>query len=1010
MNRKKIVLILLFLLLLTGLRFSWLHLFDRGQATFIENGQVDLVEQGMESQEIMKLEGEWSFFPEQLIPPQEMNDTAVTEDKVYRHFPDQWFAYIKNQSFSYGTFQLHATIDESLVNHPLAIYMPRFPSASKIYVNGELVGQAGAPSVILEEFSSRTLPYYVIFQTESANVDISIQVSHDSKPVKFGEQPILFGPADDIITMVQINMLTKIIVMVFTLLLTIAVIFLFFLRFKTKLALYFGLLMAGISLMVLFDPDGAALLTLPIDAVVRTKFTLLIHIFIAIFLLKFVENFLPGYAPKSLYRIFSILFLIYGLLVISLPVSIILEYQFILGIIQIINALIVIMQIVRANVGGVPNSFLLLLAAAAVLNNVVWAFIKHRMNLIIDFYPLDLLIALFLFTGFWICLFLQYTEEIEEKNKKLRLANKSRDDFLANTSHEMRNPLHSMMHIAQYVLDNPENKITKTDRNDLILLVQVGRKMSMLINDLIDLSQIKEHNLRLDKKAVDLHVQIKIVLDMLAHVIEGKPIQIINKVKASFPLLNADENRLNQILLNLLHNAVKFTELGVIIIQAEVTEGMAVIEVTDTGKGIDKEDIERIFLPYEQVTSDDTSDHPGTGIGLAITKELVELQGGTLHVKSKLGIGTTFRFTIALFEGNISIDALADKKEPVIESVVEHSGEVQQPVNQRFRLLLVDDERINLTVVSKLLDRNRYEIIFADNVEEALAYLSKQQFDLVISDVMMPGMSGFDLTREIRKEYNLSELPILLLTARARPEDLEAGFMAGANDYVVKPVEPLELQARVRVLTDLKEAVTEHLRMEAAWLRAQINPHFIFNTINSIFSLMEMDQEKMKDLLSHFIYYLQTSFDFQNANALVSLEQELNLVDAYLGIEKARFGDRIQVHTRIDVDTSAIYIPPLSLQTLVENAVKHGILKHQQGGEIMIEAVYCEEMCEIRIKDSGIGFPKEVKEWLRMNGGRDRTGIGLLNTEKRLKQYAGEGISIDSKPGKGTTIIFRLPC
>ncbi|WP_152656777.1 hypothetical protein [Oceanobacillus sp. CFH 90083] len=124
------------------------------------------------------------------------------------------------------------------------------------------------------------------------------------------------------------------------------------------------------------------MLTLPIDAVVRTKIALSIHIFIAVFLLKFVEYFLPGYASKFLYRILSILFLIYGLLVVSLPVSIILENQFILSIIQILSAFIVIVQIIRARIGGVPNTFLLVLAAAAVLNNVVWVFIKHRMALV----------------------------------------------------------------------------------------------------------------------------------------------------------------------------------------------------------------------------------------------------------------------------------------------------------------------------------------------------------------------------------------------------------------------------------------------------------------------------------------------------------------------------------------------------------------------------------------------------------------------------------------------------
>lgn len=1003
------MLIFLFLALLTAFRLIWLDFFDIGKTGSIQKGKIHLIEQNLEGREVIQLSGEWDFYPDQLITPEEMKRKNASQDKRSIQFPDQWFTYIQKQQYSYGTFRMQATIDKALVSRPLSIYMPRFPSASKIYVNGELVGESGNPSAQVEDFSMRTLPYAVIFQADSKELDILIQASHDYMPVNFGVQPLLFGTADNIHHLLHFNIMTKIIMMTFALLLTFAAIFLFCMKYKTKQSLYFSLLMAGITLMVMLDPDGAALLTVQMDQLFRIKLTISIYVLISVSLLKFVEYFLPGYAPKKLYQILLVLFMIYSLFVITFPVSVIMKYQFILGVIQILSASLIAMQIIRANLDRVKNTFLLILAAIAVFNNVVWAFLKHRMNLVIDFYPIDIFIALILFTGFWICLFLQHVKDIEEKNTKLRLANKSRDDFLANTSHEMRNPLHRMMHIAQYVLDNPENQITNKDRRDLELLVHVGKRMSLLINDLIDLSQIREHQLRLDKKAVHLYGQIQVVLDMLAHVVEGKSLQIINKVSRSFPLLDADENRLNQILLNLLHNAVKFTEKGTVTIQAETVNNQAVIEVKDTGEGIGQEHLKKIFLPYEQIRKGKESHDAGKGLGLAITKELVELQGGTIRVESEQGEGTTFSFTIPLFAGNASIpeDTTSAVKSAIVSD--ELTEELQQTSNLRFRILLVDDERINLTVVSKILDKSRYEVIFANNGEEALEHLNGQPFDLVISDVMMPAMSGFELTKKIRESYNLSELPILLFTARARLEDIEAGFLAGANDYVVKPIEPLELRARVRVLTDLKEAITDRLSMEAAWLRAQINPHFIFNTINSIFSLMEMDQEKMRDLLSQFIYFLQTSFDFQNTNNLVSLEQELNLVDAYLAIEKARFGERIVIHKHISVDTASVYVPPLLIQTLVENAVKHGILARQKGGEITIEAVAQKRRCEIRIIDNGIGFPEGAKDILRLNEQTDKYGIGLLNTEKRLQQYVGEGLSIESEPDKGTTIYFQLP-
>ncbi|WP_066193330.1 ATP-binding protein [Gracilibacillus timonensis] len=1010
MNKKKVMIILLFLLFLTGLRLLWFAFVETGESSpvLIQEGHGHIQEQNAEKSEIFQLEGEWEFYPEQIIDPEKVEDGAAFQNKKYTVFPDQWFSYIDNQAFSSGTFRMQASLDESFVDQPLAIYIPRIPSANHIYINGELIGKSGNPSMLRESFVANTLPYYIMFQVHSPDLDIVVQASDDGRVSNFGIQPLLFGFTADIQHTYQMNMLWKGIVLIFMLLLFIAAVLLFCMQYKTKLAFYFGLLMMSASLMILFDPDGAPLLSLFIDATIRSKIIFLIHISIATSLLKFIEYFLPGYFPALIYRMVTTMYLLYGLLIILLPISIIWEYQFLLGIVYFSCLSIIITQIVKANLAGEPNTLLLILAAIAVLNSIIWSTLKHEKNMIMNFYPFDLFIALLLFELFWICMFLKHVRDVEEKNTKLQLANKSRDDFLANTSHEMRNPLHSMMHIAQYVLDNPANKITNKDRDDLLLLIQVGRRMSMLINDLIDLSQLKEHHLRLDKKSVDLHVQMKMVLDMLTHVVEGKPLQIINRVDPSFPLLDADENRLNQILLNLLHNAIKFTDEGTIMVRSHVANDMAVIEVIDSGEGIEADKIEKIFLPYEQIITEYNAYHSGTGIGLAITKELIELQGGTIDVESELGKGTTFRFTLDLYQGKR--ENLENLEIPTTEIIMPEGLEDASPAasNQKhFKLLLVDDEKINLTVVSKILDQHRYEITFANNGEEAWHYINNQRFDLVISDVMMPGISGFELTRKIRIKHNLSELPILLLTARARAEDLEAGFKAGANDYVVKPIEPLELRARVQVLTDLKEAISDRLSMEAAWLRAQVNPHFIFNTLTSILSLMVVDKEKMTELLDHFNYFMQSSFAFQNMDELVSLKQELKLVDAYLGIEQARFGDKIKVNKQIDVKTEGILIPPLTVQTLVENAIKHGILKRQQGGEVTIQAVYSKGKCEMRIKDNGVGFQEEVKEKWRSE--KRKHGVGLLNTEKRLFQYMGEGLMIDSSPDKGTIISFRLP-
>src|SRR5699024_762228 len=193
----------------------------------------------------------------------------------------------------------------------------------------------------------------------------------------------------------------------------------------------------------------------------------------------------------------------------------------------------------------------------------------------------------------------------------------------------------------------------------------------------------------------------------------------------------------------------------------------------------------------------------------------------------------------------------------------------------------------------------------------ALKKLAFAEWDIVISDVMMPHMSGYDLTRSIREKYSISELPIILLTARSNPEDIYTGFLSGANDYVTKPVDAVELNVRVNALTDLQTSIKERLGMEAAWLQAQIRPHFLLNTLNAIVSLSVTDIDRMRRLIEKFSHFLQSSFYVDNVKKEVSLQHELELVESYLYIEKERFGDRLQIKWEIE-EVEGVNVPPLS--------------------------------------------------------------------------------------------------
>jgi sensor histidine kinase YesM len=321
---------------------------------------------------------------------------------------------------------------------------------------------------------------------------------------------------------------------------------------------------------------------------------------------------------------------------------------------------------------------------------------------------------------------------------------------------------------------------------------------------------------------------------------------------------------------------------------------------------------------------------------------------------------------------------------------------------------VVDDDPVNLNVLKGILENEPYLITTVNSAQEALDWLDKKRWDLLISDVMMPQMSGYELTQKVRARYSLYELPVLLLTARSQPEDIYTGFLSGANDYVTKPVDAVELKYRIRALTALKLSFNERVRIEAAYLQAQIQPHFLFNTLNSIASLSDLDTKKMQELIIAFTSFLRISFDFLNIGELVNLSHELELVESYLYIEQTRFAERIAVVWELDPDID-IQLPPLSIQPLVENAIKHGILKRHHGGTVHIRITRQNKAVKVEVEDNGLGMDETTLALLLKPTMKAEGGIGLANTHRRLMQLYGQGLSINSKQGKGTLISFVIP-
>ncbi len=410
---------------------------------------------------------------------------------------------------------------------------------------------------------------------------------------------------------------------------------------------------------------------------------------------------------------------------------------------------------------------------------------------------------------------IKYKKNKENYIHKLQKLDSLKDEFLANTSHELSTPLNGIIGLAESLFDGSVGSIDEQIKSNLFMIIVSGKRLKNLVNDILDLSRLKNNDLTIQIKPCDIKVISRMVLDLCQHTIKGKNIKLRDTIQNNIPLLAADEDRLQQIMYNLIGNAIKFTSEGNIIVGAKTLTDMVEVSVADDGIGIPLKNQARVFEYFEQVDGGSAREYGGTGIGLAITKKLLELQGGQIGFTSKPGLGSTFYFTLPISHKTPEKPDIQPYKQPLAQTVPDNlnltiDAPIKSTIDKIYRILVVDDDPINIQVIRNFLEAQDYEVIHAYNGYEALNTLSgRDELDLIILDIMMPKISGYEVANLIREKYKISELPILMLTAKNQISDLVLGFEAGANDYLIKPFDKSELLARVNTLLTLKTVIAE---------------------------------------------------------------------------------------------------------------------------------------------------------------------------------------------------------
>ncbi|MCW6053552.1 PAS domain S-box protein [Lyngbya sp. CCAP 1446/10] len=372
-------------------------------------------------------------------------------------------------------------------------------------------------------------------------------------------------------------------------------------------------------------------------------------------------------------------------------------------------------------------------------------------------------------------------------------ANRAKSEFLANMSHELRTPLNGIMGYAQIL--QRSKVLNEEERSRIDVIYQCGSHLLTLINDILDLSKIEAQKVELQPTDFHFPAFLQGVAEMCRIRAEIKGIDFHFPSSPELPIgIRADEKRLRQVLINLLSNAIKFTDEGTVtFIVSFATEEKIRFEIRDTGTGIAQDQLQAIFQPFEQV-GDRRRQTEGTGLGLAISKRIVELMGSTIQVQSEMNVGSIFWFDVDLYQA----------EEWVKTSQIDHRGQIIGIKDRQPKIVVIDDKWANRSVISNLLSPIGFEVSEANDGQEGWEKIVEVQPDLIVTDLLMPELDGYELIKRVRDSENFKDIVIIVSSASVFETDQYRSLEAGGNTFIPKPVQATELLEKLQKYLDLE--------------------------------------------------------------------------------------------------------------------------------------------------------------------------------------------------------------
>jgi len=819
--------------------------------------EIDLRESSWGNGSAHRLDGQWDSISGQLLSPEQIETTkpAFTKFPV----PGVWGSKssLENSPPALGvmTYRTKVLIPSEARNYYL--YLPDMPSAYRLWVNGkELVHQgsvgtfphqeqpAFGPKVLAlgEQDSSLTLVLHVSnFHYREGGIWFSLKLTDESGRFGIDQKPIIgavfFGSILLAIGLYNLSM--------------------YLFRRKETPALFFGLLCLAVGVRrLLIDERVLYLFNWFSWETLQRVEHLCFYLCLALFM-NFFASMYRQHVPAWTGRVSWALIAPFVLICLGFTNRVYTELNIAFQILVMISLSFALVMYIKTVLAGGKNvktfgiSFAIL--ALTVTHDVLKANGILSGDNIAHFGVLAFVISqsISLQRRYLRSLAMveKMTSKLGKRNEELLRLDEFKDEFLATTSHELRTPLQGISGIAKVLKQDASKNLNADQKQKIELIANTSERLRVLVNDILDFSSIKHGKLKLHTAKVDLVAMSELVLGTLRGTLLDKSVELSADIDEECRYINADAFRLQQVLFNVIGNAVKYTEAGAIRLIARIADDQLLIEISDTGVGIPAEKLENLFKPFEQTHLDGHFSASGTGLGLSISRKLVELHGGSLTLSSVIGEGT--RVSLSLPPALLRDEPHADMPNTHSITVTHQEDSASPPDANSPRenmslIYAVDDEAINRELMTSLLEAQDCHVQTFSNGIEFLKALSNKCPDLVVLDYTMPGMNGLEVCRAIREQFDPFELPIVMATARQQVTDIVQTLSAGANDYLIKPFHEQEFAARIK----------SQLFARKHWVVHQEN-----QTLRNEMSLRAALEEQLEDNNTQLLQALDLSQD-----------------------------------------------------------------------------------------------------------------------------------------------------